>query len=449
MVARLLIGFLLMTVGYLLAVWSFTRVGHAATRIAIVFAALFRITLALLPGLFSTDVFSYVMYGRIAQVYSANPYVQPPDAFADDAFLPWVFPFWRDQPTVYGPLWTDLSWLLSGLTAHLTPFEQVMAYRFVLIALEAATLLLLWRLCRSTQAWVMFAWSPLVLFDLVASTHNDVAMLALLVLGLTLLTPGRGGRMFLALVSISLSALVKYATVVIVPVLAFGWASASTSTRTLAVRLAIGLGLPLAIAVALWWPWLQSSPDAFDVLVQAAGGRFVLNSAPDVVALTVADQVLVPGGVPSDVAQQTARFWTRTLTRALFTLYVAWELLGVWRAAPERTMQRALEAAARTLLVLPLLVFTWVWSWYFSWSLIVVVLLGSNTALARLVVAYTLVSLPVVYAHQYLNQQLSSAFVVALALAPLLLVLRRPREASGRPRSRSRFRLATGTRAGR
>ena len=98
----------------------------------LVFAGVFRLTFATLPGLFSTDVFSYVMYGRIAAVYGQNPYVQPPASFPDDPFLAWVFPFWRDQPSVYGPLWTDFSWLLSRVTGSWSNFDQVMAYRLSL-----------------------------------------------------------------------------------------------------------------------------------------------------------------------------------------------------------------------------------------------------------------------------------------------------------------------------
>jgi hypothetical protein len=68
-------------------------------------------------------------------------------------------------------------------------------------------------------------------------------------------------------------------------------------------------------------------------------------------------------------------------------------------------------------------VMTWVWTWYFTWSLVLATLLGWQSRLTRLVVAYTLIALPVVYAHQYLNERLSGVFVLALALAPLVCLL--------------------------
>jgi hypothetical protein len=70
------------------------------------------------------------------------------------------------------------------------------------------------------------------------------------------------------------------------------------------------------------------------------------------------------------------------------------------------------------LLLLPLLVLTWVWSWYFSWSLALVALLGRRCGLTWLVVGYTLVVLPIVYAHQYLGDQLPATLVLVMALGP-------------------------------
>src|SRR5205085_7557281 len=121
----------------------------------------------------STDVFSYVMYGRIAAVYGQNPYVLPPGAFGDDPFLAWVFPFWRDQVTVYGGAWTDFSWLLARLTGEAGNFDQVIVYRLSLVSIETATLVVLWSLLHRlapddgsrramTVAFAVYAWNPLV-----------------------------------------------------------------------------------------------------------------------------------------------------------------------------------------------------------------------------------------------------------------------------------------------
>jgi len=466
MALRLLVGLLAMSVGYVLAIVVANR---ASTWLVVGFAALFRVTLAVLPGLFSTDIFSYVMYGRIAAVEGENPYVSPPSAFPADSFLGWVFPFWRDQSSVYGPLWTDLSALWSHVSAEWSPFDQVLIYRASLVAFEAIVLAALWwllgRLARHerTRAWLIYAWNPLVLFDLVGASHNDAAMLALLLLGIALLAPARCGatrgspsetrapvaepsqmarmaavreaptwRWMLGLVALALAALVKYAAGAVVLVAVVAWSAQASTNRELAKRLALGCGVPLALATVLWWPWLGVS-GALQSLADAAGGRLVLNSAPDLIALTVADRVLVPRGVPVDASHEIARVWMRWAARVLVVGYVGWELGRLWRrvstATGDNVYAAELGVSVRMLLLLPLVVLTWVWSWYFTWSLAVVVALGSRSVMTRLVVAYTLVTLPVVYAHQYLNEELSGIWVLVMAVAPLVVLVpihRRP-----------------------
>jgi hypothetical protein len=442
-VAWLEAGLLLMSAGYLLGLWALGATGERAGRAVLAFALLFRLTMASLPGLFSTDIYSYVMYGRIAAVHGQNPYLRAPNEFAADPFLAWVFPFWRDQPSVYGPVWTDLSWWLSRLTGGLSNFDQVLAYRLTLIGCELLVLGLLWWLlglrthatsgrAGRTRAWAMYAWNPLVLFDLVGDTHNDILMLALLVSGLAILAGGGGARgekwqvgagaatsvrWLGALAAVTLGALAKFATGVV----ALLWSVAYASGPARLGRLLASWTVGLVLAAILWWPWLDTS-QALRPFADAAGGRLVINSAPDLVALFVADDLLVPMGLPQATARLDTRSWMRVLTSAVYVAYLVWELSRLWAKATrggQPALQAAIEAATRALLVLPLLVLTWVWSWYLSWSLVLAVLLGSKSRLARVVVAYTLVGLPVVVAHQYLNEDLSGGFVLLMALAPL------------------------------
>jgi hypothetical protein len=377
-------------------------------------------TLATMPGLFSTDIFSYVMYGRIAAVYGQNPYVLPPSAFPSDVFADWVFPFWREQPSVYGPLWTDLSWWLSSRTAAWPPLEQVLAYRAVLNGFQLANLALLWWLLGRLQrepierlrAFALFAWNPLVVFELAGNAHNDVAMVCLLLAGLALIVSGR--RWVIGCLVILLGALIKFATGLAAVLIATSFAARHGRVQ------ALGAGsLALIVTTLVCWPWLEA-PGALVALGGAAEGRLVINSAPDVVALTIADQLRVSASIDQDTAITTARFWTRLVARTAFAIYFGWELRRVWRTAD---LAEAIRASTRALLVLPLLVLTWVWSWYFTWSLALATLLGWRSRLTQLTVAYSVMALPVVYARQYWNERVPGIVVVLFAALPPLVLL--------------------------
>jgi hypothetical protein len=141
------------------------------------------------------------------------------------------------------------------------------------------------------------------------------------------------------------------------------------------------------------------------------------------VALTLADQVLARAGIELETARELARFWMRLLVRASFVVYLAWEVWHLWNAAATgrpQIRELTMRASARALLVLPLVVFTWVWSWYFSWALAMAAPLGWRSPLTRVVVACSVLAMPTVYAHQYLNERLPGVFIVLMAVLPPL-----------------------------
>jgi hypothetical protein len=421
MVLRLMACLALMTAGYAGGLLALQLSDGLATWPVVSGACVFRVTLWLVPGLFSTDIFSYVMYGRIAAVYAANPYVQPPADFASDPFLGWVFPFWRDQPSVYGAGWTDFSWLLSALTAGQDNFGQVAAYRGALIVSDVVTLVALWWLLGRIQpaerprSFLLFAWNPLILFDISASAHNDGPMLALLLLGFAPLAstiePSRR-RWLVAIGTSMLGSLVKYASGVTALMMTISFAASAARWPERLKRPGLVAVVGLALAAVFWWPWLRG-PGALAAIGDAAGGRLALNSAPDLVAVFAADRLRL--------APLEARMWVRDLARTAFGLYVLWEAWRLWRLARcggRVALLATIRASARAMLLLPLLVLTWVWSWYFSWSLALAVLLGWRSGLTWLVVAYTVVVLPIVYAHQYLGDQLPAVLILVMAAGP-------------------------------
>ena len=73
--------------------------------------------------------------------------------------LNWIHPIWHDQPSVYGPLWTDLGWIWRTLTAaaqrcdrpladgtvlSLGLMDQVFAYKLLMNAVQVVNLALVW-----------------------------------------------------------------------------------------------------------------------------------------------------------------------------------------------------------------------------------------------------------------------------------------------------------------
>lgn len=197
---------------YLWLLWH-RRATPVCLPIVAIAAVTFGVLALAIPPLFSTDIFSYAMFGRLAAVYGANPYLTTPArTAAADPLMPLVV--WRNIPSPYAPLWTLLSMAVS-LGRDTLPV--VLVLRFKLLALAATWLdgWLIHRLVRriaperAAWAYLAFSWNPLVLISGPITGHNDAMILAFVLIGASLVQarPVFGSMWLLA------SALIKYSTV--------------------------------------------------------------------------------------------------------------------------------------------------------------------------------------------------------------------------------------------
>jgi hypothetical protein len=456
-VNSLVMAFVVAGVGYLAAI-LLVDAGVVAVRgaiaVVLLFEVVFQVTLFLTPGLFTTDIFSYVMYGRISAEYNLNPYIYPPNYFPGNPLLGWIHPIWHDQPSVYGPLWTCIGWLFATVTAPLTDvvttlddgtvlnvglMDQVFAYKLLMNAVQIVNLALVWWLLGRVlkgkprarlTAFVVFAWNPMMLFDAAGNAHNDALMVTLLLLGIVPLvwtsTQPSNARWSLGTVFVGLSALIKYTTGLVGLFYIVPWGRRLRSWRERVLWIG-GTGVLIAlITYVLFIPWLD--PRAFEPMLVAASGKawMFTNWAPDLLALTV-DRFLDPSTVDDPSAlHEGVRTWAKVITRIIFFAYLAWELVRLWRLAADRErslLQPILEASARAFTVLILVVLTWVLEWYWMWPLALVTLLGWRRTLTKVIVGYTLTSLPVFYVHHYWSTNMPGVLVLAYALPPLALPL--------------------------
>jgi hypothetical protein len=155
-----------------------SRRGAISPRTVLWLAVAYHVALLFLPLLFSRDVYSYAYYGKIATTYSSNPYVATPADFPNDVLASFVGPKWFDTPAVYGPLWTQVSALVVRLVEGVA--ASIVAFRLIAIVASLATLAVVGGLVRRVRpereafALAIVGLNPLVLFQSVASGHNDL-----------------------------------------------------------------------------------------------------------------------------------------------------------------------------------------------------------------------------------------------------------------------------------
>ncbi|HLZ26015.1 MAG TPA: hypothetical protein VKV73_01685 [Chloroflexota bacterium] len=457
-VDSLVMAFVVTGVGYLGAI-LLIDLGISAVRGAVVvvvlFEVLYQVTLFLMPGTYTTDIFSYVMYGHISAVYDLNPYIFPPNYFPNNPLVDpgWIHPIWWDQPSVYGPLWTSIGWVMSrlampvdgliqtlddGTVLQVGYMDQVFGYRLLMNGVQIINMTLAWWLLGRVMhgkprarlaAFVLFAWNPLMLFDAAGNAHNDALMVTLMLLGIAPLVTRpnvtNNSRWLLGTFFVGLSALIKYTTGIVGLFFIVPWARRLPAWPA-RVRWIGGAGaLIAAVTLVLYIPWFDF-PRAFEPLLVAARGKtwMYTNWAPDLAAMALSDRVLDPGGLNPEAALDQARSWIKIVTRIAFFAYLGWELVRLWRIAGNRErslVEPILEASARAFVVLILLVLTWVLEWYWMWPFALVTLLGWRSMLTKVVVGYTLTSLPIFYVHHYWSTAMPVELVLAYAVPPLAL----------------------------
>jgi hypothetical protein len=319
-------------------------------------------------------------------------------------------------------------------------------------------------------AFTVFAWNPVMLFDGPGNAHNDVLMVTLLLLGLAPLALGyrvsgigsRGSAPALdtrhpipnlawlvGTFFIGMSALIKYTTGLVGLFYLVPWARRLSSLPARVVWIGGTGALLFAVTLVLFWPWLEF-PRALEPILTAANGKSwqYSNSGPDIIALQI-DNKLLNEPSPNITAENheylyadlyatatssQTRASMKNVTRTIFAIYVLWECWGLWRLArchPERSEGSAtpagidpivipvLRSSVRAFMVLILLVLPWVLDWYWMWPLALATLLGWRTMLTKVVVAYTLVCLPIFYLHHYWSWNMPSSLVFVYVLLPL------------------------------
>ena len=174
---------------YLIAAWLVLRSAPARSTllITLVFATLFRLSILFAPPYLSDDIYRYVWDGRV-QAARINPYRYVPadDALfglRDEAIYPKVNR--RDYAhTIYPPVaeaiylgTTRLSESVTWMKATMVLFEAIACWALVSLLASFG-----W----PRQRVLIYAWSPLAVWEFAGSGHVDAAAIAFIALALVM-----------------------------------------------------------------------------------------------------------------------------------------------------------------------------------------------------------------------------------------------------------------------
>ena len=395
--------------------------GEISFRLVLGLAVGANLAILFLPLLASRDVYSYIGYGNIITLHHANPYVQTPADFPRDAVALLVGPKWFGTPAVYGPAFSALSGVVTRIVTGVA--GQVAAFRVLAVGASLGTIALISSSARRVRpelaafAVVAFGLNPVVLFQSVASGHNDLLVALAVTAALAFMLRGRE---LPAVAVLTLGALMK-ATGGIPLLLLLVWCVARRPAGERARAAAGRVGLAAAIALVFAVPFFQLHDPTLG-MVELAGHQGWL--APSRLLARLAETV--GGGA---AAGGVRLVFAATLLAAIVVLarHLARSAAvpgGRDHGAPE------LAAAWAWALLLLMLLGPVLLPWYVTWGLPLVwllprvprlVLLGESTALAVSQFAAEPDRYPHAYNANILVGHYAIAPLVALALVWLLL----------------------------
>lgn len=168
------------------------------------------------PAMFSFDIFNYLTTARVLFFYHENPYIIMPIEFINEPYL--QFTHAANKIALYGPFWI----LLTGIP-YLLGFGNflliLLNFKLVIVSFYILTAMLIWKLTKNIFSVAIFSLNPLVIFETLVSGHNDIVMIGLVLFSYYFLIKK---KIWLSLLFFLLSIFIKYASIILMPILLFG-----------------------------------------------------------------------------------------------------------------------------------------------------------------------------------------------------------------------------------
>lgn len=239
--------------------------GRGSVRFVWWTAAIWSVPFLIGPPLLSTDLYTYLAQGAVVHA-GLDPYRFGPAALGHAQLLRLTYPGWRTLPSLYGPLFLALA---TGIGVLTTPHVALGVLGLRLVAAGALVVVARFvpRLAAALGAdplratWLAVA-SPLVLVEFVSGGHNDIIMIALILVALTL---REEGRPLVAIALCAVAVMVKSPAVIALGFVVLAWVGLASGWRARALRLCesgVLAGLVMTVfslAAGVGWGWLSAS----------------------------------------------------------------------------------------------------------------------------------------------------------------------------------------------
>lgn len=339
-------------VGYAGAVLIAWRMGANLPRLLVWgFPIVAGIVLMFIWPITSTDIFDYIFRGWMAANYDANPYTVLPNAYKNDPLFKYIG--WPNAPSAYGPLWELMSARMSAI-GGMSVWTNVLLHKVLALVTFLACGLVIVRIVREWKpdleplAAVIWLWSPLGLWEIVAIGHNDGFLILSMLLAIWATNHNRHRWAVAALV---IGALFKFLPIILIPLVAVHGLRFYPTWRA-RIRFVIEIAaISVVLIVLAYLPYWEGMNTLTNIFVRE---KF-LNAAP---------LAILTYSLSQWWNIDTVRPIISSIGSALLGVGILWQMWQMWRYG------RDMRTACFGLLVWYLIIASqWFQPWYILWLL--------------------------------------------------------------------------------
>lgn len=174
---------------FLIYIWTIRLVSNNRIDRKLVWITILSITgvLTVSYNAFSYDLFNYIFDAKIVTFYQQNPYLHKALDFPGDPML--SFMHWTHRTYPYGPVWLLITVPVSFMGSQIFIvtfflFKILISSFFILTIWAVEKISVLQRLKNPLLPLAVIAFNPFVLSESLVSSHNDIVMMGLFMLGL-------------------------------------------------------------------------------------------------------------------------------------------------------------------------------------------------------------------------------------------------------------------------
>lgn len=128
--------------------------------------------LSLIWPIATTDIFDYVYNGRILAVFHTSPYLSVYNNFSFDQFYYLLKTMWTFRPTPYGPIFIFISSFFSTIFQN-NVLLNIFSLKIFLAIINIINGFLIYKITKNKICFYLYAFNPLILFELALNSHND------------------------------------------------------------------------------------------------------------------------------------------------------------------------------------------------------------------------------------------------------------------------------------